>query len=225
MIGGPSDVVVETNIVRAAPVATARRTGRAQRRGRDRCRAPCRCADPTPWPLQPEPRAAARRRVARTRRAARRRHLADAARSPPPPPRRPFPTFARCAPPTRSPASPTNSRRADAEPASRGRGAPRRAAERQVQPLRPAAPTPPRRSHRGAADPAADQSLAEMAQRSKPRCAARRRGKVAAETQRVTATVDVKRRRPPKGAAPSRSRSSSNLEQEMASLLSRPGKT
>ena len=47
-------------------------------------------------------------------------------------------------------------------------------------------------------------------------------GKVVTETQRVTATVDVKAVAP-KGAAPAKTQSG-NLEQEMASLLSRPGK-
>jgi flagellar protein FliO/FliZ len=80
---------------------------------------------------------------------------------------------------------------------------------------------------------ATDQSLAEMAQRLE--AALRRPGaqKVVTETQRVTATVEIKAA-PPKAAAQMRSGGGSgptsteqqaDLEQEMASLLSKPGKT
>src|SRR4051794_28790181 len=53
MIGGPSDVVVETNIVRGAAAATrdapvARNGGAEAPRGMP-------MADATPWPLQPKP--------------------------------------------------------------------------------------------------------------------------------------------------------------------------
>jgi len=76
--------------------------------------------------------------------------------------------------------------------------------------------------------PAADQSLAEMAQRLEAALRRPTAQKVVAETARVTATVDVKAGTPkpavqPRGAPPRSPQG--NLEQEMASLLSRPGKT
>ena len=139
MIGGPTDVVVETNHRprhggrdprRAAPRATA--TPRPRR-------APCRCADPTPWPLQPEPVPLQPVRAPQ-RRAPRADDIWDAPAEPPAAAARPFPTFARCAPPTRSPASPTNS---PARPPSRPR--PRAGQRRSRRPVQPLRPTPPRR--------------------------------------------------------------------------------
>jgi flagellar biogenesis protein FliO len=54
MIGGPSDVVVETNIVRGAAVAT--RDAPPARNGAPETVARAMpIPDPTPWPLQPEP--------------------------------------------------------------------------------------------------------------------------------------------------------------------------
>jgi hypothetical protein len=75
--------------------------------------------------------------------------------------------------------------------------------------------------------PAADQSLAEMAQRLEAALRRPMAQKVVAETARVTATVEVKAGTPkaavqPRGAPPRLPQG--NLEQEMASLLSRPGK-
>src|SRR3954466_15932764 len=53
MIGGPSDVVVETNIVRGAAVAT--RDAPAARNGAPETMARAMpTPEPTPWPLQPE---------------------------------------------------------------------------------------------------------------------------------------------------------------------------
>src|SRR6185295_8885499 len=52
MIGGPTDVVVETNLVRGAAVAT--RDAPAARNGETAPRT-MPAADPTPCPLQPEP--------------------------------------------------------------------------------------------------------------------------------------------------------------------------
>jgi flagellar protein FliO/FliZ len=93
-----------------------------------------------------------------------------------------------------------------------------------VQQLRPTPPTVPTAATVAPPNPAADQSLAEMAQRLE---AALRRPMaqkvVAAETPRITATLDVKAITP-KGAAPAKPQPG-NLEQEMASLLSKPGKT
>src|SRR5207253_4893087 len=54
MIGGPTDVVVETNIVRGTAAAT--RDAPAQRNGAaETAPRAATLADPTPWPLQPEP--------------------------------------------------------------------------------------------------------------------------------------------------------------------------
>jgi hypothetical protein len=103
----------------------------------------------------------------------------------------------------------------------------------QVQPPRAQAPTPAPTISMPQATPApslaADQSLAEMAQRLEAALRRPMAQKVVAETQRVTATVEVKAGTPkppvqPRGAAQSKPQSG-NLEQEMANLLSRPGKT
>ena len=140
--------------------------------------------------------------------------------------RRRFPRFARCAPPTRSPVSPRNSRaRASRPPPGRSshRSNPARSSRRV---------SPPRSLSR----PPAQRSRARLPTRaspkwrsaSKPRSGAPTAQKVVAETARVTATVDVKAGTPkaavqPRGAPPRSPQG--NLEQEMASLLSRPGKT
>jgi flagellar biogenesis protein FliO len=206
MIGGPSDVVVETNIVRGTAVATRDATP-----GRTETTAPrMPSGDPTPWPLQPEPVSAQVSQLIRNPRAAADEIWDAPAESlaPPPPapevrPVRPADTLAGLADELAQPAAGRNG---------------------QVQPLR-AAPAPQPASA-PQASPAMDQSLAEMAQRLE---AALRRpggGKVVTETQRVTATLDVKAIAP-KGSAqpkPQPSPPSGNLEQEMASLLSRPGK-
>src|SRR5581483_10700219 len=54
MIGGPTDVVVETNIVRAA-AAPAREIPPARNGAADTAPRAMPLPDPTPWPLQPEP--------------------------------------------------------------------------------------------------------------------------------------------------------------------------
>ena len=70
MIGGPTDVVVETNLIRGAAAAT-RDAPAARNGGAETPRAPVAPADPTPWPLQPEPvplqRSARERRRRRAR--------------------------------------------------------------------------------------------------------------------------------------------------------------
>jgi flagellar biogenesis protein FliO len=214
MIGGPSDVVVETNIVRATAVA-ARDAAPARNGSAEAAPRALPPADPTPWPLQPEPVPAPVQQPARNPRAA-----ADEiwdtpaepiAPAPPPPapevrPVRPADTLAGLADQLARPAEPAAARG--------GQGG-------QVQPLR-AAPNLPAAASLPQPTQAVDQSLAEMAQRLE---AALRRpvaGKVVAETQRVTATVDVKAAAPRGGEQ--QKPQSGNLEQEMASLLSRPGK-
>ncbi|MEA2974967.1 MAG: flagellar protein FliO/FliZ [Alphaproteobacteria bacterium] len=92
-----------------------------------------------------------------------------------------------------------------------------------VQPHRPTPPAQAAAVFAPQTSPAVDQSLAEMAQRLEAALRRPMAQKVVAETQRVTATVDVKAVTP-KGPAPAKTQSG-NLEQEMASLLSKPGKT
>ena len=206
MIGGPSDVVVETNLIRSTAVATrdtpAVRNGSAETTPRAAT-----LADPTPWPLQPEP-VPLQQSVRNARAAADEiwETPADTAAAPAAPapdvrPVRPADTLA------------DDIARPAAEPAAARSG--------QVQPLRPTPPTLPTAAT--VPNPAADQSLAEMAQRLEAALRRPMAGKVVTETQRVTATLDVKAVTP-RGAAPAKTQSG-NLEQEMASLLSRPGKT
>ena len=209
MIGGPSDVVVETNIVRGTAAATRDVPPRATALPRP-CRAPTRrLPDPTPWPLQPEP---ARSAAAPTAGA-----------------------------PTRSRAPrPTTPGRHRAEPVvaaaagSRGSpGAPGRYARRPRRRTRapcsePVAarpgPRPAGRAPSRVAPPAATSAAAAAAEpgrrtkaspkwrsASKPHLRRPMAQKVVAETQRVTATVEVKAGTPkaavqPRGGAqPSRS--------------------
>jgi hypothetical protein len=220
MIGGPSDVVVETNIVRAA----ANRDAPAARNGADAART-IPIGEPTPWPLQPEtvpqipPVAPAR--AERSPRVpsdeAWQTPVEPAVPAPPIPEvraMRPADTLAGLAEDLARPTEPVAVRPV------------------QVQPQRLA--STPAAAAAMSAPPATDQSLAEMAQRLE--AALRRPGaqKVVTETQRVTATVDIKAA-PPKAASQQRGGGTqaqpqiepppNNLEQEMASLLSRPGKT
>ena len=219
MIGGPSDVVVETNHPRHGR-RDPRGTGCTQRRrnpaahhaaGRSDTLAAAtgtgaaavrnaRAAADEIWNTPTQPAAASR--AARSRR------------------------FARCAPPTRLRASPTRS--PVPPPKSPSPAAARRRTRQggqgaQVQQSRPTPPTPPAAATVAPPNPAADQSLAEMAQRLEAALRRPMAQKVVTETQRVTATVDVKAVTP-KGPAPAKTQSG-NLEQEMASLLSKPGKT
>jgi flagellar protein FliO/FliZ len=54
MIGGPTDVVVETNIIRS-PAASARDTPGARNGAAEAVPRAVAAPEPTPWPLQPEP--------------------------------------------------------------------------------------------------------------------------------------------------------------------------
>jgi flagellar biogenesis protein FliO len=217
MIGGPSDVLIETNIVRAASAAT--RDAPAARNGTS--------PDPTQWPLQPETTAPAIPPVtpaltpSRADRAA--RLPSDEAWQTPaepimPPPAapevravRPADTLAGLADDLARPTEPVPVRPVQMQP------------PRLATPMPAPAPMP-------IIPAATDQSLAEMAQRLE--AALRRPGaqKVVTETQRVTATVEVKAA-PPKttilarSAAQATVEQQADLEQEMASLLSKPGKS
>jgi hypothetical protein len=227
MIGGPSDVVVETNIVRGAAVAS--REASTARNGSEPARA-VPVPDPTPWPLQPETATAippaAPVRVERSARVpsdeAWQAPVEPAVPAPPVPevrPVRPADTLAGLAEDLARPTEPVAVRPV------------------QVQPQRLAS-TPAGAAI--SAPPATDQSLAEMAQRLEAALRRPNAQKVVTETQRVTATVEIKPA-PPKAAALLRGgtppkpqvqpqpqtqpQQQNDLEQEMASLLSRPGKT
>jgi hypothetical protein len=172
--------------------------------------------EPTPWPLQPEPAPAAASIQQPVR--APRLPSDEAWQTPPAEPMvmpspvpevrpvRPADTLAGLAEELARPSEPAAARPVQVQPS-------------QIQPARVAATQP---------SPAADQSLAEMAQRLEAALRRPTAQKVVAETARVTATVEVKAGTPkpavqPRGAQPRSPQG--NLEQEMATLLSRPGKT
>jgi flagellar protein FliO/FliZ len=227
MIGGPSDVVVETNIVRGAAVAT-RDTPPARSGAPETMPRAMPMPEPTPWPLQPEhapaPASAPMPQPMRAQRTpsddAWQTPPAEPAIAPPPVPEvrpvRPADTLAGLAEELARPSEPIAAR-----PAPQAQPAP-------TQPARVAAPQPVAAPAAAQASPAADQSLAEMAQRLEAALRRPMAQKVVAETARVTATVEVKAGTPkpavqPRTAPPRLPQG--NLEQEMASLLSRPGKT
>ena len=236
MIGGPSDVVVETNILRGAAVAT--RDAPPARNGASETMARAMpIPDPTPWPLQPEPAPAPPPMVHQPVRA-QRMPSDDAWQTPTPPaepvvapppvpevrPVRPADTLAGLAEELARPSESVAARPVQIQPAH---VQPSHAQPPQIQPARVAAPQPMAAAGTAQPSPAADQSLAEMAQRLEAALRRPMAQKVVAETARVTATVEVKAGTPkaavqPRGAPPRLPQG--NLEQEMASLLSRPGK-
>jgi hypothetical protein len=229
MIGGPTDVVVETNIVRVA-TATAREAPAVRTNGgAEPLPRAAPSLDPTPWPLQPEPAPNHAPPVQTVRSERAPRIVAD--------------DPSRWDAPVEAPARTT--RPADAlaglaselsRPLPDSPAKPRVVASDSGPAAQPAAANGPP----GAL--AADHSLAEMAQRLE---AALRRPpapqRIAAEggPPRIAAAAD---NRPPAAMRESRvaaiqpktaaqpkpqpaPQPSANLEQEMASLLGRPGKT
>jgi flagellar protein FliO/FliZ len=234
MIGGPSDVVVETNIVRGAAVAT--RDAPPARNGAPETMARAMpMPEPTPWPLQPETAPAPPPMVHQPVRAQRtpsddawQTPPAEPVVAPPPVPEvrpvRPADTLAGLAEELARPSEPIAARPVQIQPAQMQ---PAHAQPPQVQPARVAAPQPAATAATAQPSQAADQSLAEMAQRLEAALRRPMAQKVVAETARVTATVEVKAGTPkaavqPRSAPPRLPQG--NLEQEMASLLSRPGK-
>jgi flagellar biogenesis protein FliO len=228
MIGGPSDVVVETNIVRGAAVAT-RDAPPARNGAPETMPRAIQMPEPTPWPLQPEPAPAAApiQQPARAQRTpsddAWQTPPAEPAVMPPPVPEvrpvRAADTLAGLAEELARPSEPAAARPVQVQPSQ--------FQPSQVQPSQPARVATPQPTATQPS-PAADQSLAEMAQRLEAALRRPMAQKVVAETARVTATVEVKAGTPkaavqPRGAPPRLPQG--NLEQEMASLLSRPGKT
>lgn len=210
MIGGPTDVVVEQNIVRAASAASrdaGREPVRANTPGEMLPRA-VPLGDTGSWPLQP---------------------IADTL--PPAPPA--------ATPPLRATrGAPAEDQWTAPEPiVPRARALPEFDIPPPAEPLRDIAPEPPRAPAPPAvtAAPAqTDRNLAEMAQRLE---AALRRP-ATAETPRAADPLSVPMPPPPRTAsrdsavkpepkpAPAKSSSFESLEQEMANLLGRPpGKT
>jgi flagellar protein FliO/FliZ len=230
MIGGPTDVVVETNIVRAAQAA--REAAAPRNGGAETAPRALPLSDPTSWPLQPEPMPAPAHalRADRVARAAAEdpahwQPPAELTGVPPPPLRavRPADTLIGLADELSRPDPAASARAVHAQPAHAA--AP--------QPAAAAASVPQSFA-------TADQSLAEMAQRLEAALRRPSAQKVAAEagTARVAAASEGKpaprpeqrtaSAAPPKGGAQPRPQTQpqpGNLEKEMASLLSRPGKT
>jgi flagellar protein FliO/FliZ len=209
MIGGPTDVVVETNIVRAGVA------GRDTAAGRNGHTQP----EPANWQPEPAPMAGrAERAMPRVAVEDNWQTTSDADSQPiaPPPPMRavrPADTLASLAHELGRPAP-------EPQPAPR--------------PVMVEAPAPPPAPAAAAPQaPGPDQSLAEMAQRLE--AALRRPKPVAAAAPAVAPAVEVKApARPPRvvvaapkgGAQPAAAvQPQNNLEQEMASLLNKPGKT
>ena len=191
MIGGPSDVVVETNIVRAHGGATRDAPARpATAATPHAARMPL--PDPTPWPLQPETGAAPARDAAAAARRSRRALPSDDAWQTPAEPAvaaqpvpevravRPADTLAGLAEDLARPTEPIAVRPV------------------QVQPQRACA-RPARRRARSAASPPPTRASPRWRSGSKPRCAGRRRRRSSPKRQRVTATVEIKAA-PPKAA-------------------------
>jgi flagellar protein FliO/FliZ len=223
MIGGPTDVVVETNIVRAAATTMTREPPAVRPNGG--AESPSRAVplpDITPWPLQPEPAPAPARAERAPRAGTDEPSRWDAPGGAPPAPVR---TPARSADALAGLASELSR---PAEPVARSRVA----ASEPASAAQPAA---------ASASPgtAADHNLAQMAHRLE---AALRR-----PAPRVAAAADNGAARPAaveakpaarepkvamiqsKGSAEPKPQpdpqQSADLEQEMANLLGRPGKT
>ena len=222
MIGGPSDVVVETNIVRGTAAAT-RDVPAARAAAPEAMTRAMPMPDPTPWPLQPEPAPAPVQPMRPERERAPPR-LDDAWPAPAEPAAPP-----QAAPEVR-PVRPVDTLAGLAEELARPSSEPIAVRPVQVPPARTPIPQPAPVASMPQPNSAPDQSLAEMAQRLEAALRRPMAQKVVAETQRVTATVEVKAGTPkpavpPRNPTQPRPPQQGNLEQEMASLLSRPGKS
>jgi hypothetical protein len=231
MIGGPSDIVVETNIVRAMPARD-----QVPQRGPG-------AAEPQPPRIAPLPDAAWESEPARTDSFD---HVEPA--MPEPPPRPPRPSFAdevRRQPPPPSerrgdplagfapePMSGRSEPRAEPLPPRMPRGEqptmprPSRAAEPpKAPPIRERAAVPPPPPPPPAPPPAssADQNLAEMAQRLEAALRRPSSDNVAPPVQPEAPPAAPPRPSRSETAAPAPQKTSfENLEDEMASLLGRP---
>lgn len=248
MIGGPTDVVVETNILRAA-AAVPRDVPATRANGGETLPRAMPLPDATHWPLQPEPAAAAAAAASPV----------SVAAPPPPPPARPerlradeaaqWPVQSEPTPPSAPAVRPQRSDAAIAGPAAETPpqpvAAPAAPAPRPSQPApRPSQPAPARVVAKAAPpvqiDPQIaavnDANLASMAHQLE---AALRRPAQAeavppAEPRRIEPKLVPPAPRPaPRPAAVASAAHVAtqqkppfeSLEQEMASLLGRPGKT
>jgi hypothetical protein len=249
MIGGPTDVVVEANIVRAAP-ATVREPVApripAPGESLERALPLPEAASNGSWPLQPEAPAMPMRPPAPARRAPRIEPMSEEPINAAPPHAEPIPRPQREAltaladdlsavvPPT-APVTPLPPRSRTSPPTRLQPSEPR--GEHRVEPPRLPAGQPP-------ADPgSADQSLAEMAQRleaalRKPKAAEPRTSSASAAAaddaeqaeEQTAAPPPPPRTARPAEAKPTRAEAKpkegkalyDTLEQEMASLLGRP---
>ena len=212
MVGGPTDVVVETNIMRSG-AAAARETPAVRANGGETLPRAMPLPDAPHWPLQPEPAVAAA--PARPERV--RPEEAAAPADPPPSP----------APAVRAQRDALTGLATD--PSPQQAPAP---AVRAVQPARAVAARPaPVVQIDPQAGAANDQNLANMAHQLE---AALRRPAEApkpAEQKRVEPVLRPVPKAPPAAAAATapvvapQKQPVHSLEQEMASLLGRPGKT
>jgi flagellar protein FliO/FliZ len=252
MIGGPSDVVIEQNIVRAVPVAPARELPATRGNAEPMPRAPDlvapRVDNGASWPLQPEPPIREPEPVVRQRPA----RPIEPEPAPMPRPQRllepePMPRSQRLPEPEPPPMP-----RAP-EPMPRPIATTEQVARQPAQFERPAfrpAPPPPipakpaaepaRAAEPRAMPPSADANLADMAQRleaalRRPAAAGDNRGEPAAAPTPDAPRPPRDAAEPARPAAPDQARPApadprpaspksvlDSLEQEMASLLGRP---
>ena len=233
MIGGPTDVVVETNIMRAAAAAARETPAVRGANGGETLPRAIPLPDATHWPVQAEPPPAAPARPERVRTEEVAQQWPPQIEPTPPPPPAPTP-----APPLRAQREPLASLAADSSHA-----APAAPPVRVVPP--PASrPAPAKVAPVVQIDPqqvaaAADQNLANMAHQLE---AALRRPAAApaeapvpadtpkpAEPKRIEPVLrPVPKTAPPAAAAnpaPAPTSQKQSLEQEMASLLGRTGKS
>jgi len=241
MIGGATDVVVETNIVRAPP-GIARETPAVRANGGETLPRAMPLPDTAHWPLQPEPAVPARpERVDLSQQWPEPAAIPAAPAPAAPPP--PAPPVAAPAPVLRAQREPLNAEPAPAAPPVMHAPPPAPvAAPAPVAPPLAAPPVRPAPVARPAAKPAPmlpvdpqtaavnDQNLASMAQQLE---AALRRpvggGAPPEPAKRVEPTMRPAAAKPP--AAPPAAASAAqkspthSIEQEMASLLGRPGKS
>jgi hypothetical protein len=228
MTGGPTDVVIESNIVRAIPAAAVREPAPA-RVATDTLPRPVPLAEGGMWPLQPEP-------------------IARAQRAPAPVPEEPDEDAFLSPPPEPAPRA-VPERESVKEPALRAQGSDRLsglAADLSRNLAETPAPPAPRRTaepRRAPPQPVPaitateEQNLADMAQRlesalQRPRPAAEPAPVAAPPVRAVEAAaaepVPARPEPPPPKPAPKPATAAAfdSLEQEMASLLGRPpGKT
>ena len=206
MIGGPSDVVVEPNIVRATPATQARETPRAAGGVADAM--PRTLAENSIWPLQPEPAARPARNTAPAEEGA-----TWSAAPEPPAPR---------ASQDGAPRALNADRLAGLADLSRGFSEPEPPARRSAEPKRTPPPTP-------VITPTEDHNLAEMAHRLESALQRPRPVPDSTHAEPMPRSGDVLSLEPKLARADSKPKPAfDSLEQEMASLLGRPtgtGKT